>query len=422
MNLPSFPFPMSDSLPPELIDSILSHLCGTPSIAECALVCHSWLPGARHHLLSPAKVLRLDQVEIVEFLHLIDSPRSTLSMLPFSTLHLTQNRAVIDWANPIPPDAYAWRKDTAIRDFLLRDLTFPSITSLFLEWLDWRTLSPMALASLHSNYKSLKELELRWIAFTSSELCDLIAALTALEKITIGEGAPFDSGPWTVNSVQIRHPSLCKLAFSDPPSWMIRFFTRAIGYTAGIVEISMDHFRSDILELFKACGELLEAAGTSLRALKLRAAPPPGLFDAASLAELLAFPRNTNLQEIELNMVNEITLRLFLQGLKLNAKPNLRQLKLGLIDRNDLKKWAENWVLADEALSTMSLKDPKLILELPSLRHGFGSWNYNPGDIITFDSPHHEESLNTLTKSFTPVLPLYPNVCSQLPKCPGFTP
>lgn len=266
---------MSDSLPPELINSILSHLCGTPSIAECALVCHSWLPSARYHLLPPPKVLHLDQIQIVEFLHLIDSPQSTLSMVSFSTLHLAQNRVIMDWANPIPPEGNEWRNHTAIRDFLIRDLPFPSITSLFLEWIDWRTLSPMALTSLHNNYKSVKELELRWIAFTFSELCNLIAALTALEKLTVGEGAAFDSAPWTVDSVQLTHPNLCKLAFSyPPPSWMIQFFVRAIGYTAGIVEVSINlpiqSHNNSRWQQFKACGELLEVAGRSLQTLKLQ--------------------------------------------------------------------------------------------------------------------------------------------------------
>ncbi|KAF8063529.1 hypothetical protein FPV67DRAFT_250849 [Lyophyllum atratum] len=266
---------MSDLLPPELIDSVLSHLCGTPTIAACALVCHSWLPSARYHLLPPPKVLHMNQIQIVEFLHLIDLPRSTLSLLSFSTLHLAQNRVVMDWDNPIPPDGNAWRSHTAVRDFLVRDFEFPSITSLFLEWIDWSTLSPTALASLHNSYKSVKELELRSIALSFPELCNLIAALTTLEKITVGQCVPFDSGPWTVNSVQLRHPTLCKLAFSyPPPSWMIRSFTRAIEYTAGIAEISIDlsmQFQGDTWQQFKACGELLEAAGTSLRALKLRA-------------------------------------------------------------------------------------------------------------------------------------------------------
>jgi hypothetical protein len=103
------------------------------------------------------------------------------------------------------------------------------------------------------------------------------------------------------------------------------------------------------------------------------------------------------LQEIELNTVDEITLKLLLQGLKLNAKPNLRQLKLGLADRDDLDKWTGNWVLADETLSMMLLKDPKLILELPSLWGGL----WNCVDPEAFESDDPEESFKTL-KSLLP--------------------
>ncbi|KDR81825.1 hypothetical protein GALMADRAFT_135220 [Galerina marginata CBS 339.88] len=393
---------MTDSLPPELIDSILSHLSGTPAIAECALVCHAWLPSARHHLLLPPKVLHLDQIQIAEFLHLIDSPRSTLSLVSFSTLHLAQNRVVIDWANPaVPPDAEAWRKHTAVQDFLARDSTFPPITSLFLEWIDWRTLSPTALTSLHSSYKSVKELELRWIVFTKPELCDLIAGLTALEKITVGEGVPFDSASWTADSVQMIHSSLCKLVFSySPPLWIIQFFARAIRYTGGIVGVSIDI--SGHRQQSKACGELLEAAGTSLRALKVQALYyniPLSVDDAVALAELFAFPRNTGLREIELYGIGEINLKLLLQGLKSNAKPNLRQLKLGLAYRDDLQKWTGNWVLADETLSTMLLKEPKLILELPSFRSE--PWSFNSEGTKAYESAYSLESFEEV-KSLLP--------------------
>jgi hypothetical protein len=301
---------MSVSLPPELIDSILSHLCGTPTIAECALVCHSWLPGARYHLLPHPKVLHLDQIQIAEYLRLIDSPGSTLSLVSFSTLHLAQNRVVIDWDNPIPPEGEVWRSHTGVRDLLVRNLPFPPITSLFLEWIDWRTLSQPALTSLHSSFKSVKELDLKWIAITLPELGSLIAALTALEKITVGAGVPFDSAPSTVDSVQITHSNLCKLAFTYPhPSWMIQFFSRAIQYfsrairyfsrairhTAGIVALSIDLPMQGKSQEFKACGELLEIAGTNLRAFKLRTShysiPLPG-DDAGEVSMMGRKPMN----------------------------------------------------------------------------------------------------------------------------------
>ena len=103
------------------------------------------------------------------------------------------------------------------------------------------------------------------------------------------------------------------------------------------------------------------------------------------------------MEEIELNRVDEITFNLFLQGLNLITKPNLRQLKLGLSDRDDLEKWTGNWVFADETLSTMLLKDPKLIVELPSLRGLL--WDYNSEDVIeAFEGAYPEEPVKTLKR------------------------
>ena len=114
----------------------------------------------------------------------------------------------------------------------------------------------------------------------------------------------------------------------------------------------------------------------------------------------MGFPRNPNLEEIELNTVNGVTFNLFLQGLKLNAKPNLRQLKLvladrhGLADSDELGRWSGKWEFADEILSTMLLKDPKPIVELPSLRSQ--PWDYDSADISAFEGAYSARSRKTL--------------------------
>ncbi|KAG6863635.1 hypothetical protein C0991_004522 [Blastosporella zonata] len=208
-------------------------------------------------------------------------PGSTLPLLSFSQLHLRQNR--VD--DPEAPGAIVqWRSHIAVRDFLARNIPFPAITSLFLEWIDWQTLSRAALTSLQSNYNSVKELELNFIAITLDELSSLIETLSALEKITIRAGVPFDTpATSTLDSIKITHPSLSQLAFHDnPPSWLIRFFARAIHYAAGINTLSFGipvtvSAHSHELE---ACGELLETAGINLRVLNFGASyyvqPLPG--------------------------------------------------------------------------------------------------------------------------------------------------
>ncbi|KAH0581531.1 hypothetical protein H2248_011240 [Termitomyces sp. 'cryptogamus'] len=208
------------SLHPELIDSILSLLCGTPSITECALVCHSWLPSARRYLWAPHKVLYLNGIQIAEFIRLLDSPESTLSMILFNTLRLSQWRPrlsdIVEWDDDL------WR-DTAVQNLLARNLSFTSVTSLTLEDVDCKTLSQSALSSLRNNYQSVKELELQYIAFTLSELCSILTALPTLEKITFGRRISCQSVPSTVNSVQIIH-SPASVTLRLPTSSLPRLF------------------------------------------------------------------------------------------------------------------------------------------------------------------------------------------------------
>ncbi|KAG5351016.1 hypothetical protein C0989_008307 [Termitomyces sp. Mn162] len=399
------------SLHPELIDSILSLLCGTPSITECALVCHSWLPCARHYLWAPHKVLHLNRMQIAEFLRLLDSPESTLLMISFNTLSLSQWR-------PRHPDAVysdddPWR-DTAVQNLLARNLSFPSITSLILEQVDCRTLSQKALASLRNNYQSVKELELRCIAFISSELCGILSALPALEKITFSRGIACQSVPSTVNSVQITHSRLSNLVFNTEilPSSIIRFFARTIRYTTGIatVETKIPMPREHKHDMFGACGELLETAGMSLRAFKFRPsysiANDQNTGDAVSFTELIGFPRNPNLEEIEIGQpgFGEAAIISLIQGLKVNPKPALRRLKLGLEMLSGWEKWTKTWLLVDETLSRMSLEDPKLIIDIPPLESPspFREWEgFDPEQKKVLEKAYFESSSDKV-KSYLP--------------------
>ncbi|KAG6895779.1 hypothetical protein C0992_012654 [Termitomyces sp. T32_za158] len=205
-------------------------------------------------------------------------------------------------------------------------------------WIDWRTLSPRAVTSLHSSFTSVKELELEWISFTLPEFFRLIDALTALEKITISSGVPFDTPRSTIDTVQISHSRLRQLVFSDPQrGWMVDIFARAIRYTSGITSVSVKTYYNS--EELKACGELLATAGKNLRGLKLRvySASSPGADSIFS--QLLALPHNANLEEIHIEPVDESTIVLLLQGLKMHAKPRLSRLKLGLNGAVDLGRW-----------------------------------------------------------------------------------
>ncbi|KAG6806363.1 hypothetical protein H0H92_011591, partial [Tricholoma furcatifolium] len=350
---------MLTSLAPELIDSILSHLSGTPAVAECALVCRSWVPSARYHLLPSPQVLRLNPIRIPDFLRLFDSPVSTLSFLFFSELRLSSDQG---WK---PSQEKPERTCTAAGDFLARNLPLPPIKSLLLSYIDWKRLPQSALSSLHTSYRFVKELEFRYIvSITFPEFCGFITALTALEKLMVDGGVPFDSNTptWpefvTTSPVKITHPNLRELVFLNhtPPS-MKQGFARAISYPSGIESLSFSEVVSG--PQYQACIELLEIAGMSLRSFNFEilcyTVGPYSDISMGSFAELVMLPRNTNLEVIKVdNFLDETKVEQLLHGLRLNPKPALRRLKFGLKDGPDgWETW--DWTLVDEALSMISL-------------------------------------------------------------------
>ncbi|KAG6882730.1 hypothetical protein C0993_009385 [Termitomyces sp. T159_Od127] len=375
---------MSISMPAEILDSILSYLCGTASIAKCALVCQSWLPIARHHLLLPSRALYLNQFQIAEFVHLIDSPESTLSLVTINKLQLWQNAVVKPDPHDLPradlTQGDEWMNEVAVQDLLARNLiSFRSVKSLSLQAINWRTLSPSAVTSLHNNFTSVKELELKSISFTLPELRRLLAALTALEKVTIGTGVPFGPDPPTIDTVQISHPSLCHLVLKESSvSCMVQFFARAIQYISGITSIAIA-LDCNTEELEK-CGELLETAGTSLRALILRVSKidTPSPDTDIVYHKLLVFPHNTNLQEVDITPFEVSTIMPLLRGLK--TKPNLSRLRLGVTWPSHLERWLQGPLVRDKP-STTVLKDPKLIVGLPML-HDFWDYLWHPHELL----------------------------------------
>ncbi|KAG6863636.1 hypothetical protein C0991_004523, partial [Blastosporella zonata] len=86
-------------------------------------------------------------------------------------------------------------------------------------------------------------------------------------------------------------------------------------------------------------------------------------------------------------------MKLLMLGLKSNTKPNLRRLKFKLQSEQDLEKWTDTWLLVDEALSVMVLKDPLLIIKLPPLQDG---WKYDSEQRRALEKAYLEGSLGKL--------------------------
>ncbi|KAG6831792.1 hypothetical protein H0H92_007469 [Tricholoma furcatifolium] len=404
---------MSFSLAPELIDAILSHLSDTPTIAECALVCRSWVPSARYHLLPSPQVLRLYPIRIRKFLRLIDSPVSTLSFLFFSELRISVDQG---WKlSQGEPE----KTCTDAGDFLARNLPLPPIKSLFLSYIDWKRLPPSALSSLHTSYRSVKELEVRFIAsITFPEFCGFITALESLEKLTFHSGVPFDwdSPTWpgfvVTSLVKITHPNLCKLVFVDSTHPELKqCLSRGISYASGIDSLSfhenipLNHNNPQ----FQACGELLETAGTSLRSFKFNLFTylmgPYHDTPHGSFADFIMLPRNTNVEVIKFvgHPLNETTVKLLLRGLRLSPKPYLHRLQFRLKDGEDgWEKW--DWTLLDESFSMISKslksEDPNLIIYLP--RSPLGWMKTDRDEVRTLEKVYLQEMTEKFKNNLLP--------------------
>ncbi|KAG6917020.1 hypothetical protein DXG01_004146 [Tephrocybe rancida] len=71
---------LTDRIPNELYDHLISQFhADKPALATCTLVCSSWLPRARHHLLTTARITRLLRAQ--RFLELTYAPQGILGTL-----------------------------------------------------------------------------------------------------------------------------------------------------------------------------------------------------------------------------------------------------------------------------------------------------------------------------------------------------
>ncbi|THU89920.1 hypothetical protein K435DRAFT_277387 [Dendrothele bispora CBS 962.96] len=85
---------LTDSIPSEIYDHILSHLLNDRlSLTSCCLVCKAWLPLSRRWLFSASKVTVL-RANVKAFLELIDRREETLLSYPTSKI-LAWNKVVL---------------------------------------------------------------------------------------------------------------------------------------------------------------------------------------------------------------------------------------------------------------------------------------------------------------------------------------
>ncbi|TDL26661.1 hypothetical protein BD410DRAFT_836514 [Rickenella mellea] len=153
----------------ELTDIIIDYLCDDrPSLRSCSLVCRSWLPSSRFHLIS---TLELDFYSDFEKRFPIIS--SLDSTIPPYVRHL--KLAV----------CYVWEE--RLVDCLSMLPTFGALKSISLSFVAWSELTLEAKNSLLDVLRGLKILRLNHIQFdTFEEALEFLSLVPSLECLSLG--------------------------------------------------------------------------------------------------------------------------------------------------------------------------------------------------------------------------------------------
>ncbi|KAK7443458.1 hypothetical protein VKT23_015631 [Stygiomarasmius scandens] len=384
-------------LPPELLSWTISFLASDKSsISACSLVSKSWLSAARYHSLHPNyTILKLEDKHISRFLDLLKSPHTSLHLLPATELHLRQQRTPIrksDYIDNFTERSckrtkspcrnsccvtgvrnWAWKKDTNMSDFFCwksQDgrsfpALFPAIGSLHIEWVDWQTLPPSALASLRSDYSysNITSLKLNDVTFQSlDDLVHIICAIPSLCTLHLLENVQFRR-PWFDRPNEISECHRLKSIHLDSPSTPVMDAVSRIQYHSALSSIDISLPRHFQLEILQKCEALINAAGPNLSSLKLVGKRLVKFTekDWVILYRLLAL--NPNLQELHLNMVLEIHIVDFLQNhLPPSVTQNIHTLHfrfLGLTRLESIPRLQVDWKALDKILSDTA-RFPKL--------------------------------------------------------------
>ncbi|THU89919.1 hypothetical protein K435DRAFT_277350 [Dendrothele bispora CBS 962.96] len=176
------PRSLTELIPPETYDQILSHLRGSrSSLISCCLVCKAWLPASRHWLFSTSKVTVL-RTNANAFLELVNRRNETFTIIP-----LIQHLILEQGGSHRLPflGAHGNHENFQFDDVLCKFDGLVSLRSLRLGWIR-ADIGPRVPIALRSNFHSLSELELNSVVLTSvQQFFDILGALPNLEILSL---------------------------------------------------------------------------------------------------------------------------------------------------------------------------------------------------------------------------------------------
>ncbi|KAG6872579.1 hypothetical protein C0995_008646 [Termitomyces sp. Mi166 len=178
-------------LPSEVIHIIIERIANfdVPTLRACSLVCQSWLPISRWHLIP---TVSLGPKNIKSFLRLLESPYSTISQ-SIHHVSIQSDSNAISHRKPresriYPPDLVASPDGSPLTcdETLLRRLTlFPALTSISFSWLREGLALPTSNV-LIEGFPGLTKIEFRTCTFPSfEEFTHVICALQNLRHLAL---------------------------------------------------------------------------------------------------------------------------------------------------------------------------------------------------------------------------------------------
>lgn len=243
-------------LPSEVIHIIIERIASfdVPTLRACSLVCKSWLPVSRWHLI-PA--VSLGSKNVKSFLRLLESPYSTI----FQSIH---HVSIQSDSNAIshrktresrifPPDLVVSPGSSPFTcdEVLLQCLTrFPALTSLLFSWLQEGLALPTS-NTLTQGFPGLTKIEFRTCTFPSFEdFTHMICALQNLQRLVLMD----------VNWCDLRRPESPTRQVLPPHLETLELYLSPIGHVCTwIAEHSRDLNELETVSLCSAFWEDIDS-------------------------------------------------------------------------------------------------------------------------------------------------------------------
>ncbi|TFK41522.1 hypothetical protein BDQ12DRAFT_388273 [Crucibulum laeve] len=236
-------------LPIEVIEVIVDHLHpDNNTLRSCTLTCKTWIPAARFHLLSYA---RLHQKNISVFLRLLDASHSRIAA---SITHLSLA------ALPSKPNDWMNNSITVAGKHLVH------VKTLTLAGIKWSQLDSRATDSLLRDFRRVDCINLIDTTFrTFSQLVEFLCAFPLLRIITI------DKSHWeTIGAIPSQNARLSRsldILMITPPSELLMGWLSAQSAAQMVSKISLDEV---VDSRVKGAADLLKKAGSQLTDLRIR--------------------------------------------------------------------------------------------------------------------------------------------------------